>query len=152
MPSATGCIQGPEISIEGRSGGAVQHALSRSIWPMDAPSPEAVRAALAHFDVRRQKVVAGLFGVMIQNPIRVRDREWICQQLTEMATLAGDFEAESAPAAIAAVEEFLQENSAELLSAAYLLFQRVGLDLSERVEEGFSFEDAMRAGLEYLRP
>ena len=51
---------------------------------MDAPTSEDVRRALANFDAPRQKIVAGMLTVMIKNPGRVREREWMSEQLTEL--------------------------------------------------------------------
>ena len=34
---------------------------------MEAPTPEDVRSTLAPLDARQQKIVAGLFTVMVQN-------------------------------------------------------------------------------------
>lgn len=114
------------------------------------PSPENVRAALAQFSTRQQKIVSGMLGAMIQNPNRVRDREWISEQLTEMAVAAGEFEADSSTDAVQALQDFLQGNASELLNASFLLFQRVALDLEHKVSSGFTFDEAMRIGLEYF--
>ena len=100
--------------------------------------------------VRDEKIVAGMVGVMMQNPTRVKEREWMAQQLTEITVLAGDFEADSTTDGVRVVQEFLQSNAARLLESAFLLFQRIGLDMAPKAEEGFTFDDAMRAGLTYL--
>jgi len=118
--------------------------------PMSAPSPEEVRAALAPLDGRDQKIVAGLLGVMMQNPARVRDREWMARQLTELAVLAGGFEAASPDEGVRVVQAFLRDSAARLLEAALLLFQRVSLDMAPRATQGFTFQDALRQGLGYL--
>ncbi len=117
---------------------------------MDCPTPEEVRRAVDPLDERCQKIVAGLLTVMIQSPDRVRDREWMAEQLTHLTLLAGDFEAASAQDGVAEVQAFLQTNAEELVCAALLLFQRVGLDMAPRVEEGFTFDEAMTQGLGYL--
>ena len=117
---------------------------------MSTPDPQAVRAALAHLDPRSQKIVSGLFAIMIKDPGKVRDREWICEQLTQVTLLAGDFEAETPDMGVAAVKSFLLEHTDPLLEASYLLFQRVGLDLAPQAKEGFTYEDAMRSALAYL--
>lgn len=117
---------------------------------MQPPEPEAVRAALAPLDARHQKIVAGLIAVMMKNAGRVKDREWISQQLTEMTLLAGEFDADTPHDGVATVQEFLQENADGLLNASYLLFQRVGADLAPRAAEGFAFEDALRTALDYF--
>ncbi len=114
------------------------------------PTPESVRRALAALDTRKQKIVSGLIAIMIQNTARVRDREWICEQLAEVALLAGEFEADTLADAVQAVKTFLETHAEELLTASYLLFQRVGLDLAPRAKAGFTYEDAMRSALEYL--
>ncbi len=119
---------------------------------MDAPTPETVRAALADFDPCHQKIAMGMLAVMIREPARVRDREWMAQRLAEIALLAGDFEAGSPQEGVTAVQDFLRAHSPVLLEASFLLFQRVGLDLAPRVAAGFSLEEALQYGLEYLPP
>lgn len=117
---------------------------------MESPPPAEVRAALAPLDAREQKIVAGMLTVMIQHPSRVRDKEWISEQLTHLALLAGEFEVDSAQAGVQAVQDYLQARANELVRASFLLFQRVGLDLAPRAAEGFTFEEAVARGLEYF--
>lgn len=119
---------------------------------METPTQDEVRSALAPLDAREQKIVAGMLTVMIQHPSQVRDREWIAEQLTHLALLAGEFEADSAQAGVEAVQEYLQARAEELVRASFLLFQRVGLDLAPRAAEGFTFEEAVARGLEYFSP
>jgi hypothetical protein len=114
------------------------------------PTPAAVRSALAGLDARGQKIVVGLLTVMVKSPDRVREREWIAEQLAQVTLLTGEVEADSAQATVAAVQDFLGERSADLLNATYLLFQRVGLDLAPRAAEGFGFEEALASALTYL--
>jgi hypothetical protein len=117
---------------------------------MDAPTPADVRQALADFDDTRQKIVAGMLAVMVKHPQQVRDREWIARQLTELTLAAAEFEADTPQDGVKAVQGYLQANAEGLVTASLLLFERVGLDLAPRAEEGFTFEDAMRCGLEYF--
>lgn len=118
--------------------------------PIEPATPEDVRQRLSRLDGRDQKIVAGLLGVMMQNAARVRDREWVAQQLTEMTILAGDFEADNPAAGVQVVQDFLRQNAARLIEASFLLFQRVSLDLAPRAAEGFTFDEALRCGLSYL--
>jgi hypothetical protein len=117
---------------------------------VQSPTPEDVRRALADFDATSQKIVAGMLTVMMRDPERVRDREWVSEQLAQMTLLAGEFEAESPQAGVRAVEAFLKANAERLLRASLLLFQRVGLDLAPRAAEGLTFEQAIECGLAYL--
>ncbi len=117
---------------------------------MDSPTQDEARAAVASFDSRRQKIVAGMLGVMIQEPTHVRDREWMSEHLTRFTLLAGDFAVDTPDQGVQVVQSYLAQNSVELLAAATLLFQRVALDLAPQVAGGFTFEDAMRRGLSYL--
>jgi hypothetical protein len=114
------------------------------------PTPEDVRRALAPLDVREQKIVGGLFALMVQHPDRVRDREWIAEQLAQVVVLAGEFAVDSPDEGVLAVKTYLEENAEELLKGALLLFQRVGLDLAPRAEQGFTLEEALQLGLGYL--
>ena len=119
---------------------------------METPEPDVAvaRETLSRLDPRGVKIVYGLFALMIQDPSRVRDREWICEQLTQVTLLAGDFEAETPELGVSAVQAFLVDHADPLLEAAYLLFQRVGLDIASRASEGFALEDAMGVALSYL--
>ncbi|MDA1267024.1 MAG: hypothetical protein O2816_18240 [Planctomycetota bacterium] len=117
---------------------------------MDAPTTEDVRSSLEPLDLLQQKIVAGLFTVMIQNPQQVKDREWMAEQVTQMTLLAGEFAADTPQDGVGAVQTYLQDHAARCLSAALLLFQRVGIDMAPRAEAGFSLDDALEQGLTYL--
>ena len=117
---------------------------------MDPLSPPAVREALADLGLREQKIVAGLFGVLVSEPSRVHDIEWVSEQLTQLAVLAGDHEDLEPHEALAAVRDYLQGHAEELIRLSVLLFKRVGADLADRVEQGFTFDEAMRVALDYL--
>ncbi len=117
-----------------------------------SPTPAEVQQALAELDPRELKIVGGMLAVMIREPKRVRDREWMAEQITHLTLLAGDFEADSGPDAVAAVEGYLHEKATRLLHCSLLLFQRVGLDMAPRTQSGFSFEEAMQQGLSYFQP
>ncbi len=117
---------------------------------MDSPTAEDVRASLDPLDLVQQKIVAGLFTVMIQNPRQVKDREWMAEQVTQMTLYAGEFPADTPQDGVSAVQGYLAEHASRLLAAAILLFQRVGLDMAPRMAEGFTLDDALEQGLTYL--
>jgi hypothetical protein len=117
---------------------------------MDTPTADEVRGSLAGLDVRQKKIVGGMLAVMIKNSHRVRDREWITEQLAHLTLLAGEFEAGSTQEGLESVRDYLRENVGVLLNACYLLFQRVGLDLEPTAATGFSFEEALGQALGYL--
>lgn len=119
---------------------------------MAAPSPADVRDALSPLDARGKKIVLGLLTVMIKNADQVRDREWMAEQLTHLTLLAGDFEADSAQDAVAAVQTYLHENGEGLMTKALLLFQRVGMDMAPKAQAGFTFEEALQQGMTYFAP
>ena len=118
---------------------------------METPTTDDVRAALGGLDAHQQKIVVGLLSVMVNEPQRVREREWLAERLTELTLLTGEFEADTPQGGVQAVEAYLLENSGRLLRAAMLLFQRVGIDLAPRAKAGgFTFEDAVQTGLAYM--
>lgn len=117
----------------------------------DAPTPESTRAALRDLDDRGRKIAVGLFSVMVTEPSRVKDREWMSEKLTEVTLLAGGFEADAPDATVHAVQDEVREQAPELFAAAFALFQRVGLDLAEDPPAGgIEFDEVLRRALAYL--
>lgn len=112
--------------------------------------PERVRRSLSALETREQKIVAGLFALMIREPARAREPEWISEQLAQVTAMAGDFPADTPHAGVTAVQNYLEAHAESLLRHAYLLFQRVGLDLAPRAAEGFGHDDAIEVALGYL--
>lgn len=114
------------------------------------PRPE-LRATLAGFDERRKKIVGALVALMIQTPERVRDREWLAEQLTHVTLYAGGFDdVASVDEGVQRVQAFLRENAAELLEASYRLFGVTAEDLEPRLAEGLTKEQALAHALDYL--
>jgi len=110
---------------------------------------EALRATLARLDGRQRKIVGGVIAIMIENPERVREREWIAEQFTQVALLACGFED------VGGVQEgggllqvYVRENIDPLLNACYELFRRVGTDLAPRA--GLSRQEAVAHALSYF--
>ena len=119
---------------------------------MELPEPDEVRRQLADLDEREEKIVAGLFALMIREPGRVRDREWLLERLTQAALLSSGAEESEAEAGedLGELRGYLEEHHARLLAASFLLFQRVGTDLAPRAAAGFTLEEALAAALGYL--
>ena len=88
--------------------------------------------------------------MLIQNPQRVKDREWVAEQLTFLALYASGFEPDSAQDGVQEIQGYLQAESAGLLESAFLLYQRVGLDVSETAPEERSLEAALERVKSYL--
>lgn len=112
-------------------------------------SPDDLRRRLAALDTRSQKVVAGLVAVMMRHPARVREREWMAEQLASVALLAADVEAASVQAAAADLQAWLRPRAEGLLEAALQLFGRAGLDLAPRAAT-LTPEEALAHALNYL--
>ena len=119
---------------------------------MELPSPDEARVQLAGLSQRERKIVGGLFAVMVREPTKVRDREWLLGRLAQVAALSNDGgDPESDPTTdLEALQGYLAEHHDRLLGAAFLLFHRVAVDLEAQAAEGFGFEDAMGRALAYL--
>lgn len=122
---------------------------------MDGAHPaldrDALRATLAGFDERRKKIVGGVIAIMIENPSRVREREWIAEQFTQVALLACDFEdVGSAREGQERLQAYVRANIDPVLNACYRLFQVVGADLTERGHAALTREDAVAHALGYF--
>tara|TARA_R110002126_G_scaffold22899_5_gene81207 strand:- start:4553 stop:4915 length:363 start_codon:yes stop_codon:yes gene_type:complete len=117
---------------------------------MNLPTPDVVRADLARLDTRQQKIAVGLFGVLVSEPTRARDKEWVSEQLTQLTVLSEDDAPDDPQAAVQAVQVYLEDHANLLLEATFLLFQRVGADLAPKSARGFTFDQAMQLALGYL--
>ena len=110
-----------------------------------------LRNTLAAFDDRRKKIVGGMIAIMIENPDQVRNREWIAEQFTQVTILACDFEdVASTSEGVERVQRYVQENIQTVLTACFQLFGFVGEDLSSRVKEGLTREEALAHALGYM--
>lgn len=88
--------------------------------------------------------------MMVGEPARVREREWMAERLADVALGTAEVETETPEAGANELKHYLGEHGPELLRASLLLFQRVGLDLATRVGQGFGFEEALRIAASYL--
>ena len=118
---------------------------------MPLPSRDELRADLAQFDETKKKVVGGVLAVMFRTPDRVRDREWIVEQFTQVALLTGQFEnVEHAHEGVDVAQEWIRENIDNTLNACYALFLHVADDMGAREGEPPSPSDAMLQALTYF--
>jgi hypothetical protein len=118
---------------------------------MDVPEPDDVRAALAVLDARQRAVVGGLVAVLIQHPERVRDREWVAEQLTLLTLMVREGDADDPAAAVERTREYLALHARHLVEVSYRLYGRLGLDLAEEGREGGPApEDVLARMKEYL--
>ena len=117
----------------------------------DTSGREALRATLARLDERQRKIVGGVIAIMIENSERVREREWIAEQFTQVALLACGFEhVAGTQEGGTLLQDYVRENIDPLLNTCYELFQSVGADLAPRASEGLSRQDAVTHALSYL--
>ena len=115
------------------------------------PDRDALRASLATLDERGRKVVGGMMAILFAHPERVREREWVSEQFTQVVLLAGGVEGgDGAQDAIVVVQDYVRENIDALLNACFALFLVVGDDLAPRVADGVTQEDAMLQAFSYF--
>jgi len=89
------------------------------------PEPAALRAELARLSQEARKVVGGLVVVMMREPERVREREWVLENYTLLASDALGLD----DAAVAELQEFVRAERDGVLNATMRLFLRVAQDL-----------------------
>ena len=122
------------------------------ILPVKVPPRDELKASLRDFSETEKKVVGGVLAVMFQSPERVREREWIVEQFTEVALFTGEFEeVGEAHEGFEAAREWVHEHIDRVLNVCYALFVHVAEDLRKRHGEGtFSASDAMILALGYF--
>ena len=118
------------------------------------PPRDELRQTLQGFDETRTKVVGGVLAAMFAAPDRVRDRDWIVEQFTQVALLTGQFEeAGEAHEGAEAAQDWVRANVDEVLNACYALFVHVADDMRAQHDGGtFSASDAMIQALGYFDP
>lgn len=121
---------------------------------MQVPPRDELRRSLQTFDETRKKVVGGTLAAMFAAPDRVRDREWIVEQFTQVALLTGEFEdVGEAHEGFEAARGWVRTHIDEVLNACYALFVHVADDLRQSRGDGsFSASDAMIQALGYFDP
>lgn len=119
---------------------------------MSLPDRDTLRAELAGFDDIDTKVVGGMLAVMFGQPAKIRDREWMSEQFTQVALLTGQFEdSKDAQDGVARAQEWISANIGRILSSCVALFVHVADDMKQRFgEQEFSASDAMIQALGYF--
>lgn len=127
---------------------------------MEVPSREDLRRDLSTFDEVQKKAAGGMLAVMFASPGRIKDREWMSEQFTQVALLTGQFEeAEHAHEGIVVAQAWIQSNITSVLNACFALFVHVAEDMAgdrsgdrgeRRGGQTFSASDAMIQALGYF--
>ncbi len=115
------------------------------------PTPEQVRDLVQPLDELDHKVLGGLVALMIAEPTKVRDPEWMSErfvQVTVVALGAGDNEASATDQDVERVREYATRRMPDLMLAAAWLFVRTAEDLRGR--PGYTFDDARAVVRSYL--
>ena len=97
------------------------------------PSPEAMRAELDALSPECRKVVGALIVVMMREPDKVRDREWLMEAYAHIASQALEMGDEQ----LDVLQAWVRDNRDTCMNAAFRLFLRVARDLegAEHVDE-----------------
>lgn len=92
------------------------------------PEPEAMRAELDGLSADQRKVIGGMIVAMMREPDKLRDREWLLEAYSHIASQAlemGDERLEE-------LREWVRANRETCLNASFRLFLRVARDLETR--------------------
>ena len=120
---------------------------------MTTPDRDRLRQTLSAFDARRQKIAGGMITVMIGNADRVRDREWICQQFTELVQMTGEIDDEATPPEVVAeLQAYVQANIDAVMNACFELFLCVAEDMSAQADVNPTHSDAVARAMTYFAP
>ncbi len=123
---------------------------------MPVPSRDELRCELANLDATQKKLVGGVLAVLFQRPERIRDREWLVEQFTQVVLLAADegglgeklAATQHAHQGVDVVQEYVRRNIDRVLNACIALFVHVADDV--RGAEGATATDAMLQALTYF--
>lgn len=122
------------------------------------PEPQQMRAELAQLDAMQQKIAGALMPVLFQNPGRLKDREWVSEQLASVTLLALEVDRQPEPGEVGAgpedlarVQGYVRDHRDTILNACFRLFLRVGEDMKGLARDGFTLQEATLQALGYMR-
>lgn len=123
---------------------------------MTAPlDPRRLHEAALELDERQQKIAVAMIAAMIEHSDRVRDAEWIGEQLARTISLAldvaNDAALDSAAEGVDIVQRYANEHSRVLLSTAFGIFGQVAITLQQRGGP-ITGEAAMAEVMRYFDP
>lgn len=101
----------------------------------EVPSPTALRDDIRQLDELDRKVLGGLVTLMIREPTRIRDREWMAERFVQVAVVAHGFDQSSAGDAmegVARIEGYGKQRMGTIVRTALALFVRTAHELEER--------------------
>jgi hypothetical protein len=121
---------------------------------MEIPDRPALRAALAALAPAAQKTAAGVIVLMMREPTRVRDREWLSEVFTRVAGRALGLAEKPSAAETEELRRFARRNHREVLNLCAALFVRVAEDLvsSGTPPASADLAQATRIALGYFAP
>jgi hypothetical protein len=115
------------------------------------PSPAQVKELIAPLDALDRKILGGLVALMMTEPERIRDQEWMSEKFVHVSVIAHGF-ADDGPAStedVARIQAYAQSRMPDIVLCAANLFVRVAEDLRERTEKP-DFETARAVVRAYL--
>jgi hypothetical protein len=96
---------------------------------VEIPDRTSLRSELAALTPAAQKTAAGVIVVMMREPERVRDREWLLEVFTRVAGRALGFPERPSAAQTDELRRFARQNHRQVLNLCAALFVRVAEDL-----------------------
>jgi hypothetical protein len=135
--------EGSYIGFFGKASDAIPPCTTRrdghtgSSVPMPLPTRDELRRELACLDATQQKLVGGVLAVLFRQPERVRDREWVAEQFTQVTLLAAHdgglggtlHGVEHAHEGVDVVQEYVRRNIDRVLNVCVALFVHVADDV-----------------------
>lgn len=99
---------------------------------MNAPTPDEVRALIAPFDALDRRVTGGVITLLMRDPERVRDQEWLAERFVEVAVVAHGFPEDGTATTedVEVVRTYAESRRRPILNAAIALFVRTAVELT----------------------
>ena len=143
-----------EVPVGARALGALGLASLCCSPAMEIPDRPTLRAGLAALSPAASKTAAGVIVVMMREPGRVRDREWLAEVFTRVAAKALEFPEPLGPEHSRELQRFVRREHRNVLNLCAALFVRVAEDLLEsgRDPARSDLAEATRLALGYFRP
>ena len=100
---------------------------------MDAiPTPEQIHQRIGALDDRGRRIVGSLTVLLISEPQRARDQEWLAERFTQLTVVGHGFDEESpSEDEVAVVERYVRAHIGEHVGLSLAVFVRIAEDLKD---------------------
>lgn len=114
-----------------------------------------LRTRLCALPREEQKLIGSLMALLLQDPHKAREREWVAEQVTQLFLLTHKEAIEAhqdQSSALAFIESEVRKKAPVWVELTFALFHQTAQDLTPLLKDGLSRGDALAHAMTYFCP